>query len=520
MIRRISGISNEAYCVMQRKIYINFIVGLIAAVGLVHSGKAESLLEQFEHKVTELTLENGLTFLVIERHEAPVVSFHTYADVGSANEPIGATGVAHMFEHMAFKGTTSIGTKDIEKEMAALKRQERIYKRLRRAQLNRDTNPDKLDRLKKRFKKARKEAEKWSQAQEFERILKRAGVNGLNAYTSADATGYMYSLPANKVKLFFAMESDRFLNPVMREFYVERDVVMEERRQRVGSSPLGRLVEEWQAAAFIAHPYGQPTIGHMSDLKHLTRTQAREFFEAYYVPKNLTIAIAGDVDPDQIRKLAEKYFGRLPSQPPPLPIVTEEPKQRGERQVTLVESTQPYVLMGYHRPSIHSPDHATYLVLSDILSRGRTSRFYQNLVEKELALQANAFASFPGNKNPGLFGILGVPSKGVSPKKLEKAILDELDRLKTEAVSEQALERAKTRARSDLINGLDSNSGLAKQFSTFEALTGNWRNLFRQLDDIDAVDQDDVKRVAKETFKRSNRTVARIRQAQRDNEKE
>lgn len=509
------------YCPMRNNGRLKLTIGLaICAIGLTSFANPQSLLEQFERKVTKVSLDNGLTLLVIERHEAPVVSFHTYADVGSANEQIGATGLAHMFEHMAFKGTTSIGTKDIEKEMAALERQERIYQHLRQAKLSRNTDPEKVDGLGKRFEKAKQDAEEWSQAEEFERILKQAGVNGLNAYTSADATGYMYSLPANKVELFFAMESDRFLHPVMREFYVERDVVMEERRQRVDSSPIGRLVEEWQSAAFIAHPYGQPTIGHMSDLQNLTRTQARAFFEAYYVPKNLTIAIAGDVEPEEIQKLAEKYFGRLSSEPPPLPIVTKEPKQRGERRVTLVESTQPYLLIGYHRPGIHSPDHAAYLVLSDILSRGRTSRFYQNLVEKKLALQANAFSGFPGNKYPSLFGILGIPSKGVPPKKLEQAILGELDRLKTDAVSKEALDRAKTRARADLIGGLDSNSGLARQFSTFESLTGDWRNVFRQLEEIAAIDQDDVKRVAQETFKRRNRTVAMIRRAQTESERE
>jgi predicted Zn-dependent peptidase len=479
---------------------------------LVPASYGQDLLTQFEEKVTTFTLDNGLTFVVVERHDAPVVSFHTYADVGSVNEPAGRTGLAHMFEHMAFKGTTTIGTKNIEKEMEALRRQEEIYLQLRREKAKGpQADSSRLATLQDQFEKAQEEAESYIEEGEYENILEREGTTGMNAYTSSDATGYMYSLPANKLELFFAMESDRFHNPVLREFYTERDVVMEERRQRTESNPTGRLIEEFLTTAFKAHPYGQPTIGHMSDLQNLSRTDAEQFFETYYTAGNLTIGIAGDVDPDRVRSLAQEYFGRLPEGEEPFPVTTDEPEQIGERRVILREQTQPYVLVGYHRESMQSENDPVYDVLSNVLSQGRTSRLYRRLVETETALNVQAVSSYPGEKHESLFVFFGLPNRGVSPDTVEHAIYEELDRIKENGISKEELERAKTQARANLIGNLDSNSGLARRFSRMEALTGDWRNVFRRLEELQAVTVEDVQRVAEETFQRSNRTVAMIK---------
>jgi len=485
---------------------------LLLTLLLVPPVQGQSLLSQFEEKVTTFTLENGLSFVVVERHDAPVVSFHTYADVGSVNEPAGRTGLAHMFEHMAFKGTTTIGTTNIEKERAALRRQEDSYLKLRRERA-RGPRADsaRIDSLEQAFRAAQKEAESYIEQGEFENILEREGVSGLNAYTSADATAYLYSLPANKLELFFAMESDRFLNPVLREFYTERDVVMEERRQRTESSPTGRLIEEFLTTAFKAHPYGQPTIGHMSDLRALSRTDARRFFEKYYNASNLTIAIAGDVDPERVRTLAEEYFGRLPEGTDPLPVTTDEPEQIGERRVVIREQTQPYVLIGYHRGSMRSPNDPVYDVLANVLSQGRTSRLHRRLVESGTALNVQAVPSFPGQKHESLFVFFGLPNRGVAPDTVEHAIYDELDRVREEGISPEELERAKTQARASLIGTLDSNSGLARRFARMEALTGDWRAVFRRLEALQAVTVEDVQRLAQNTFERSNRTVAMIK---------
>jgi predicted Zn-dependent peptidase len=489
---------------------------IVLSLVLVPAAQAQetqsALLQAFEEKVTTFTLDNGLTFVVVERHDAPVISFHTYADVGSVDEPAGQTGIAHMFEHMAFKGTTTIGTQDIQAEREALERQEAIYLQLQREQAKGpQADSARIAQLQEQFEEATETAEQYIAEGEYENILERNGVNGLNAYTSADATGYVYSLPANKLELFFALESDRFMNPVFREFYTERDVVMEERRQRTDSNPVGRLVEEFLAAAYKAHPYGEPTIGHMSDLQNLTRTDAKEFYDKYYDASNLTIGIAGDVDPEQVRRYAEQYFSRLPEGEDPLPITTDEPEQIGERRVIIREQTQPFVVIGYHRPSMDDPDDPVYDVLSDVLGRGRTSRLYTNLVETQQALNVQVIPSFPGSKYESLFVIFGVPSQNVAPDSLEHDIYAELDRVANEGVTAEELDRAKTRARADLIGQLDSNSGLAQQLSRMEALTGTWRSVFRQLDALQAVTAADVQRVAQALFERSNRTVGMIK---------
>ena len=488
------------------------VAAVLAAGAVPPTASAQNLLSEFEDKTTAFTLDNGLTFVVVERPDAPVVSFHTYADVGSVNEPFGQTGIAHMFEHMAFKGTTTIGTKDIEKEMAALERQEEIYLELRREKAKgRQADSSRIADLEQQFKNAQEEAQSYIQDGEYENILERNGVSGLNAYTSADATGYIYSLPANKLELFFALEADRFKNPVLREFYTERDVVMEERRQRTESSPTGRLVEEFLTTAYKAHPYGNPTIGHMSDLQNLTRSEAKDFYAEHYTASNLTIGIAGDVDPEQVRAYAEEYFTILPEGDDPMPVTTEEPEQIGERRVVIREQTQPFTIVGYHRPSMYHENAPVYTILSDILSQGRTSRLYTALQETGQALQAQSISSFPGSKYESLFMVFGVPSRGVSPDSIEHAIYDELDKIKENGVTAEELERAKTRARANLIGQLDSNSGLARRFSRMEALTGDWRSVFERINEIEAITAEDVQRVAQETFTRSNRTVAMIK---------
>jgi len=479
---------------------------------------SQDLLQQFEDRVTTFTLDNGLTFLVIERPEAPVVSFHTYADVGSVDEPSGQTGIAHMFEHMAFKGTTRIGTQDIEQEVAAINEMEAIYQELLREQSRPQPDEERIATLQSEFEAAQEEAESHIDAGAYDGLLEREGASGLNAFTSADATGYLYSLPANKLELFFATESERFLYPVLREFYTERDVVMEERRQRTESNPTGRLLEEFVAAAFKAHPYGNPVIGHMSDLETLSITEAESFFEEYYQANNLTIAMAGDVDPDEARELAEKYFARLPEGEEPLPVLTEEPEQPGERRVTLEEQAQPFVFVGYHRDSMLSDDDAVYRVLQDVLTQGRTSRLYQSLVDTGEALQVQALPSFPGGKYPSLFTLIGVPAQDVSPESIEEGIYEELDRLIEEGITDDELERAKTRVRANLVRQLNSNMGLARQFAQMQALTGDWRTVFDNVDEVEAVTAEDVQRVAEATFTRSNRTVGIIKSADDDDD--
>jgi len=476
-------------------------------------------LAEFEQRMTKFTLDNGLKFLVLERHEAPVVSFHTYADVGSVDEVLGITGLAHLFEHMAFKGTKTIGTTNYEAETKLMAKMDDAFQAVKDEQRKGErADKDRLRQLKKQLEQAQQEAQKYLVHEEYEEVYKHHGSAGFNAYTSFDATQYIVSLPSNKVQLWMLMESDRFCNPVLREFYKERDVVMEERRLSIESQPQGRLMEEFLAVAYKAHPYGIHIIGHMSDIETITRPEAEDFFKTYYGPGNLTIAIVGDVNPQEIRRLAEKYFSRIPAAPKPEPVETVEPPQLGERRVTLEDPAQPFVLIGYHKPGINHPDDAVFDAITDIVGMGRTSRLYRSLVkEKKIAVVASAFQGLPGNKYPGLFLFYALPAKGHTHQECEQAIYEEIEKLRAELVTPEELAKAKTRARAGLIRQLDSNSGLAAQITFYEVVTGDWRNLFKQLDKIDRVTADDIQRVAKEYFTKKNRSVGVIETAEAEN---
>jgi predicted Zn-dependent peptidase len=468
-------------------------------------------LAKFETRMTTFVLPNGLKFLVLERHEAPVVSFHTYADVGSVDEVKGITGLAHLFEHMAFKGTRTIGTRDYKAEAKAMAKIDELFDAIRAERRKGDkADKNRLEELQKEFEQAQQEAQKYIVHDEYEEILTRTGGEGFNAYTSEDATQYIVSLPSNKVELWALLESDRFRNPVLREFYKEKDVVMEERRMSE-NNPQFRLLEEFQAIAYKAHPYGEPVIGHMSDLQALARKKAETFFKKYYLPSNLTIAVVGDVNPTQIKTLAEKYFAGIPSGPKPDTVETVEPPQRGERRVTVEDQSQPIIGIGYHKPGINDPNNAVFDVLTDIMSVGRTSRLYKSLVrDKKIAIAAAGFQGYPGNKYPGLFLFYAVPAKGHTTEECEQATYAEVEKLKTESVSPEELSKAKTRSRASLIRELDSNQDLAAELTFYEVVTGDWRNLFVQLDRIDKVTAEDIQRVAKEYFASKNRTVGVI----------
>ena len=469
-------------------------------------------LAAFEKRMTEFTLDNGLKFLVLERHEVPVVSFHIYADVGAVDEVRGITGLAHLFEHMAFKGTKTIGTKNYEAEAEAMAKIDEAFLALK-AERRKGEKADKarLQQLQGRFKKAQEDAQQYLIHDEYEEVFSREGSAGFNAYTSQDATQYIVSLPSNKMELWMMMESDRFANIVLREFYKEKDVVMEERRLGVESRPVGRLLEEFMGIAYKAHPYGDQVVGHMSDLETITRVEAEAFFKNYYGPSNLTIAIVGDVNPNRIRELAEKYFGRIPSGPKPDPVETVEPPQLGQRRVVVEDPAQPFVLIGYHKPSIHHPDDAVFDAITDIVGMGRTSRLHKSLVkDKKIAAYASGFQGMPGYKYPSLFLFYAVPARGRTNQECEEAIDAEIERLKSELVSPEELAKAKTRARASLVRQLASNSGLAAQLTFYQVVTGDWRNLFHQLDKIDKVTAEDIRRVSAEYFTTRNRTVGII----------
>src|SRR6266851_8335514 len=291
-------------------------------------------LASFEKRTTVKNLANGLTVVIYERPEAPVFSFFTHVDAGSVQDPLGKTGLAHMFEHMAFKGTDKIGTTNYAAEKVALEKVEKAYAAYiaeRDKTVGRDDK--KVKELEKAWKDAVAEANKYVKPNEFGEIVEREGGEGMNAFTNDDETGYHYAFPSNRVELWAYLESERFLHPVMRQFYDERNVVIEERRMRTDSRPIGRLVEQFIAAAFEAHPYHRPTIGWISDLNSFSATDAQHFFDSYYIPSNMVVAVAGDIDPGQAMAVIDKYFSRIPSHEKPDERTTSEPPQNSERRV-------------------------------------------------------------------------------------------------------------------------------------------------------------------------------------------
>jgi predicted Zn-dependent peptidase len=473
---------------------------------------AQDGFKDIEKQVVELQLKNGFKFLILPRHNAPVVSFHTHVDVGSVNEDRGITGLAHIFEHLAFKGTSDIGTKDYKKEKTALDALDKAWKALRNEeQKGRRVDSAKLAGLRKEFEAKQDEASKWIENNEFGKAIEENGGVGLNASTSSEVTQYFYSLPSNKLELWFALESGRFYDPVFRDFYKEKNVIMEERRMRTESSPIGKLIEEFIATAYKAHPYRDPVVGHMSDLKAISKDDAIAFYKKYYVPSNIVIAVVGDVEPKEVQRLAEIYFGRIPASPKPEPVRTLEPPQNSERRVTLREQSQRWLLVGYKKGSVSDPDNAVYDAVTDLLSAGRTSRLYKSLVrDKKLAVQAAGFSGFPGQKYPNLFLFYALPSQGHTNEECLSIINDEIAKLKTELVSEEDLNAVKTRARADLIRSLSSNSGMAGQLTYNEVLMGDWHEMFNSLEKINAIKAEDVKRVANQVFTDNNRTIGTI----------
>jgi predicted Zn-dependent peptidase len=477
---------------------------------LLAAQSVADLQKSFEKKVSEFTLPNGLHFIVIERHEAPVVSFHTYMNVGSVDDPGGETGLAHMFEHMAFKGTPTIGTTNWPAEKQAMAVVDQVYARLDAERAKGSlADAKKVAALEAELEAAMAKAESFVEENEYDRIVESNGGLDMNASTGEDSTNYFYSFPSNRIELWFLLESERFLNPVFREFNKERDVVREERRMRVESSAQGKLVEAMLATAFAAHPYRNMPGGWADDIGHFRRPDAERFYKQYYVPGDMTIGIAGDVNPAEARRLAEKYFGRLAARPLPTRYRTAEPLQEGEKRVAVSSPAQPFLILAYKRPDQHSPDDAAISVLDALLSDGRTGLIYKDMVrDKQIALGAGTQPDFPGGKYPSLFLFFVAPSTGHTVEENEKEAYRIIEDVKKTTADAESLARIKTKLRAEVIRQLGSNSGLASQLCSYYVNFGDWRRLFTELEEINQVTAADVQRVAKTYLVPDHRTVA------------
>ncbi len=467
-------------------------------------------------RVIEHKLANGLTVLMVERHQTPVVSINITFAVGGINEQVGQTGIAHFYEHMAFKGTRTVGTRDYEKEKPILDELAVVGTELEQRQRELAAKSGggtaeeqaAISSLQKRFAELQAQASQYVVGNELALLYQRHGGVGFNASTGKDLTRYTISLPANRLPLWAAIESDRMAHPVFREFYKERGVVMEERRLRNDDSPSGLLFETFTSAAFRAHGYGVPTIGWESDILSLTPAETETFFKAHYGPNRATIALVGDFNSKDVIALIEQTFGKIPASPPSPARMPVEPEQRGERRVEVEFDAEPSLVIGYHKPGLGHPDDDVFDVIDAILSDGLTSRLHRKLVrEQRLAASVGSDANHPGVRAPNLFIITASPLAPHTTAELETAIYEELERLKRERVSSQELERVINNLDADLVRALRSNSGLASQLAMYQAVAGDWRYVLQSRDKVAAVTAADVQRVAARYFTKSNRTV-------------
>jgi predicted Zn-dependent peptidase len=494
-------------------------LGVIVACLLWGAASPVPAASLLADRVVDRTLDNGLRVLIVKRPAVPTVSYNLTVRVGSADEPGGESGLAHLFEHMAFKGTETIGTSDFSREQPLLDELDRLEAEIRRgAQAPGGGDPARLAELRRQFEETQARARALVVPNEYGALYDRNGAVGFNASTGADLTRYTVSLPANRLPLWIALEADRFSRPVFREFYTERDVVLEERRMRVENNPGGKLYEALFSAAFTAHPYRVPTIGWSSEVSSLSAPDARAFFASHYGPGNAVVAIVGDVDVDDVLARVTASFGAIPARPAPAPVATREPPHSGERRIEVEADAQPQVVVAYHRPGIDDPDDPVFDVIESLLGSGRRSRLYTELVTtRQVAVAASASASEPGVRYPPVFVFDVVPRAPHTLDEVESVLSEQIERLQREPVSEHELARVVNRLDADLIRSLQSNQGLASQLSYFQAVAGDWRYVLTIRDRVAAVTPQDIQRVASQWFVKSNRTVARlIRPAQKE----
>jgi len=464
-----------------------------------------------EDKVVEHTMKNGMKLLLMERHTSPTVSAWIRFRVGSVDERSDERGIAHLLEHMLFKGTTTLGTRDYAAEKPLLDKIEHTAQELI-AEKSKKSRGDKLklEQLEKRTKELEAAAAKYVIKDEFFELYSKHGGVGYNAFTSRDGTTYLISLPSNKLELWAAIEADRMQNAVLREFYTERSVVMEERRRSYDADPESKLWETFVASAYLAHPYGQPTIGWMSDIENLTRTKAENFFRNYYAPNNAIISIVGDIDTKATIDMVERYFGDIKPGKTVPPVTAVEPKQGGERRIELIAEAEPTLIIGFHKPPIATPEDYVFDVISNILGTGRTSRLYKKLVvEKNLATDVSVFDA-PGSRYPGLFLFNATPRAPHTVKEVENSIFEELELLKNELVKPRDLERILNRLEYEEARRMGTNGGLARNLTEYEATTGSWRYMIEYRKKVASLTPADIQRVAREYFTRENRMVGFI----------
>ncbi len=473
-------------------------------------------------KVEEHVLSNGMKLLLVPRRDEPVVSAGWVAQVGSANERPGITGISHLFEHMMFKGTEAIGSKDYARDQKLIVEQERVRglmreeeskmrAALRRGEIDDVAKPEsktpRYRELEKEFDALVKEQRDLLVKNEFDRIYTKQGASGMNASTNKDFTQYFVTVPKNKLELWMWMESDRLKAPVFREFYAERDVVFEERRLRTESTPTGRLDEAFEEMFWHGHPYTWPIVGYPSDIPAITKADADAYYALFYAPNNITAILVGDFDPKEALAMAERYLGRIPhGKNPPPEMTILPPKWEAEMRFNGEADTNPQVEVAWHTVPFQNKDSYPLQVLAQLLN-GRTGRLYKSMVVGDGAVATNVTASAFSRKYAGEFEIDAEVREGKAPEDTEKAVYTEIEKLKKDLVPAEELQKVKNNFAAQVFRSMQSNMGILYQIMGNDG-RGDWNEFNEGPKKIQTVTSEDVRRVAQTYLTKENRGVA------------
>jgi len=466
--------------------------------------------EYFRKNVVERKLKNGITLIMMNRGYSPIVSLHIAFKVGSSDESYQTQGAAHILEHMLFKGTDRIGTKDYAREKILLDKIEAAGETLDRLKLQNPGSRE-IAGLEKELQKLNEEHAQYVVSSPYDRLYTSMGGVGFNASTSKDMTGYYIELPSERIESWADIESERLRKPVLREYYLERNNILEERLMRYGSNGRGYLNETFFAAAYSAHPYRHPVIGWESSIKYMSINDIRRFYNEYYIPSRMTITIVGRHDPEKTYQTIKKYFENIETKPEPGEVKVIEPPQTGEKRVEVYFNARPLLMMGWKKPTAPHRDDYVFDMLSSILGDGNSSRLHKTLVlDKKIATSVYAWNGAPGSRYDNMFIVYASPAEGVNPEQVKDEILAEIDRLRKEIMPDE-LDRVRNMMESSFVFMLDNNDGIAHQLSYYQTVSGNWRYITDYMRKISGITPKDITGVIDKYINDRNRTTAILR---------
>ena len=479
------------------------------------------LENRFSQSIQKHTLSNGIRVILMKNGITPTLACYLKIGVGSSDEPFDQAGVAHFLEHLLFKGTRELGTNNFDKEEPYLEQISRVGERIDRMKTKlldplltdeRKKNlRSKLRKNQRLLKSLQRLVRKFVISEEDSQAYSLAGQVGYNAYTSTDVTNYQILLPKNRLKLWAWLESSRLLQPVFREFYIERKIIQEERKMRYDSKPSSLLYELFVKTAFGMSPYGKPVIGFASNIPNLRLKDTENFFKDRYVTSKMVIALVGDLDFEPTLKIVKRYFERIPrKEPGEFPAIQYEiPK--GRKTAKLVAEHTPYLITGWYKPALFHKDHIVFEIINKLLTGGINSRLVKRLVIKDKLVQAvRSYTGIPGEKLRNSYAIFATPYSHAKYTDTLGAINEEIETLKREGPEKKELERVKIGYYSGLVSSLESNAGLANSLSYYELMLNDYAHFFRSIQRINNVSSTDIQRVLKKYFKEEENVTVSI----------